>query len=320
MKIPAYWCDIHNFGDELNVDIFMRLAKIKLEKAKMNSAALIGIGSLLDNLLLDNNKSRKNPLTINIFTSGFGFEEGGFFHNPHIVFPEKLKRNVWCWALRGKLSQKRIEKILGHKIDAVLGDGGLLSSYLIDKEKIEQIYDLGIVPHYADYDDPIFTSLQKHIPNSCILDITQPPITFLENLCRCKMVVSTAMHPLIACDALHIPNLWIRISEKTTSRFKFYDYYSVYNLKPEPYDLKAKGIHSLSTKFIQQNYKIEADCVEKIKTELLSTLYQMKRKIFREILLYRIFKFYMISRKLILRSISLIMPIKAWRRKLREKE
>ena len=61
-----------------------------------------------------------------------------FFHNPDIILPEKLKRNVIPVALRGKLTKKRIEKLLGKSINCVPGDGGLLSYLLIDKSKIEQ--------------------------------------------------------------------------------------------------------------------------------------------------------------------------------------
>ncbi|MBD5405384.1 glycosyltransferase [bacterium] len=276
--ILTYFCDIDNFGDALNKYIFSDfLGKGKIQSSSIYTSNLIGIGSLLDNVLLDNKSkfiNRKYPLRV--FSSGFGFDVGGFFHNPDIIFPERLKRDVVLYALRGKLTKKRLEDILGKKIEVALGDGGLLASCLLENEKIEKKYDLGIVPHYADYNNEIFKSIQKNIPNSKILDITSNPIDFLRELASCRAVISTAMHPLIACDSLRIPNLWVRISEKTTSRYKFYDYYSVFNKKKEPFDLLKNKFTKKNLADIVNNYDITDDEVLKIQNDLKKALLKLK--------------------------------------------
>ena len=212
MKIPVYWCNIDNFGDALNSYIFKELAQLDVKNSPLSNAVIIGIGSLLDNCLIDKNTIKIERPAKMIFSSGFGFEEGGFFHNPDILMPEKLAYDVKCYALRGKLTQGRIEKLTGKKCKAVLGDAGLLASYLIDKTKIKIKYDLGIVPHYADSQNPIFKQILNDIPNSVILNPCVGVKKFLKNLCECKCVISTSMHPLIACYALRIPNKFVRIS------------------------------------------------------------------------------------------------------------
>ena len=273
MRVPFYWCDIPNFGDALNPVIFAKLAGMKIRFAPVDYARVMGIGSLGDNLLVDSTSalsSRRSPIWL--FSTGIGFEEGGFFHNPNIVLPERLRRDVRCYALRGKLTDARIAKMLGHPTGAILGDAGLLVCYLIDADKVEKKYELGIVPHYADRESPIFAAIKTRIHGSRILDPTRPVERFLHDLCECKAVISTAMHPLIACDALRIPNQWIRISEKTTSRYKFYDYYSAFGKRKEPLDLTRREFCQADLDSLVQNYDIGDEEVFKVQEDLLSAL------------------------------------------------
>ncbi len=276
MLTPVYYCNINNFGDKLNEDILKLFFKNDIRFATLDSALVMGIDSLLDNILQDKNDIvfEKSPLYI--FSTGFGFEEGGFFHNPNIVLPEKLKRNVKCYALRGKLTKERIEKLTNTKQECCLGDAGLLSYLLIDKNKIQPKYELGIVPHYADKDNEIFKQLCADNPDSIILDITKPPAEFLKDLASCKTIASTAMHPLIASDALGIPNMWIRISDKTTSLYKFRDYYSVYSIdEPQPFYLDGSNYKLITPDYIKKNYAVDSKEVHSIQQELTQNLHAL---------------------------------------------
>lgn len=318
MRIPLYWCNIDNFGDALNKYIFSELAKIEVENSRLSSAEIIGIGSLLDNCLADKYTILRKHLTKIIFSSGFGFEEGGFFHNKDIIQPEKLTYNVKCYALRGKLTRERIEKLSGNKTDVVLGDAGLLCSYLIDKNKIRVKYDLGIVPHFADKENPVFQRILKDIPNSVILDPCIDVKEFLKKLCECKCVISTAMHPLIACDALRIPNKWIRISEKTTSRYKFADYYSVFDIFPEPIDLNKIKITSKNLSEIMQSYNITDEMVFDTQRKLLSALNELAKDVKSSLWKYGLYKIYFYLLRKIIKILCIFVPIKNWRKKLRK--
>ena len=95
---------------------------------------------------------------------------------------------------------------------------------------------------------------------------------FLHDLCECKAVISTAMHPLIACDALRIPNQWVRISEKTTSRYKFYDYYSAFDKRKEPLDLTRREFCQTELDRLVKDYDIGDEEVAKVQEDLLSAL------------------------------------------------
>ncbi len=313
MKIPFFYCDIPNFGDALNPIIFSKLAKIKIRFAPVDFAMIMGIGSLGDMLLMDTKDHifKENPIWL--FSTGIGFEEGKFFHNPNIILPEKLRRNVKCYALRGKLTEARISKMLGHSTGAVLGDGGLLVSYLIDSDKIEKKYELGIVPHYADRDSKVFSKITGRIPNSKILDATLSVDKFLHDMCECKAVISTAMHPLIACDALRIPNQWVRISEETTSRYKFYDYYSVFNKQKEPLDLSNYEFCEADLNNLVKNYDISDEEVFKVQRELLCALQSLCIDLNK--IKYKLL--FMSFIKLILRPVVCLFPIKKIRKKFK---
>lgn len=274
---------------------------------------VIGIGSLMETLLVDTKTVNYNKKYIRIFSSGMGFAEGEFFHNPDIILPEKLKRTVKCYALRGKLTDARIAKMLGSPTGAVLGDAGLLASYLIDSDKIAKKYELGIVPHFADKDNPIFREILERIPNSQILNPTLPVDCFLRDLCECKVVISTAMHPLIACDALRIPNQWIRVCENTTSRYKFYDYYSVFDKHKEPLDLSNHTFDRNDLIEIIKNYDIGDAEVKVIQANLLNALALLSKDLNR--CKGKLFLLQLI--KLILLPFSYLIPIKKYRKKLR---
>lgn len=317
MKIPAYWCSVANFGDELNLELFKKFADIELVSANPYSADISGIGSLLDFFLSVTTNNIHISKPINIYSSGFGFEEGECFHIKNLKSPESFCRTVRCYALRGKLTQLRIKKMTGQGDDSILGDAGLLASLLIDKSQIKQEFDLGIVPHYADQKEPIFAQIQKDIPNSTILDITKPALEFLKDLCRCRVVVSTAMHPLIACDSLRIPNRWIRISEQTTTRYKFYDYYSVYDIKPEPFDLCNQRLTRAEVDTIKKEYSIPQQKVAEIQENLLHALQNLKNDLHKHYFKICLQHNFYIVKKMIMQIISRILPVKSWRKKMR---
>lgn len=319
MKIPLYWCNINNFGDAINPLIFKQIGKMSVFKSNIKRAKVVGIGSLLD-MFLQNNENFGDEEELFVWSSGLGFGEGEFENYSGIIEPEKLVRNIRCYALRGYLTKERLEKMTGKNFDgAVVADGGLLASYLVDTNKIVKKYNLGIVPHFADYHNQIFVDIKNKIENSIIIDITQNPVDFIKQLAQCECVVSTAMHALIAADALGIPNKWGRISERTTTRYKFYDYYSAFNVKEEPWNLLEKKIdNSLMTEIID-NYQIDYNIVCLKQTQLLESLCFMRddleyciQKMNKEFCLHKL-------RRLIVNLLSLVMSDKNKRKKFRKK-
>lgn len=273
MKVPFHFCDIDNFGDQLNPLIFKKFTGFDIVKENNRFAEVIGIGSILDGLLLNDEMASVSKGPLNVFSSGFGFDTAG-----------KLGRGLRVFAVRGKYTLQKLQQLENVEYfykDTILGDGGLLASFLVS-EKIEKIYDLGIVPHYADKDEEVFQKIKNNFGSrAVVLDPTENPMVFLKNLMKCKAVISTAMHPLIACDALRIPNMWVRISEKTTSRFKFYDYYSVFNVEKQPFDLSA-GFSVDDINEIYDNYNITDEQVKNVQDKLIMALTDIKQLLIKD--------------------------------------
>ena len=273
LVMKLFYCDINNFGDELNKYIFKKCFNITVEYADFKNAEAMGIGSILDNALLSTKnvcsflKRSFSKKSLLIMSSGFGWENEYYQKRIRYFKSLILLKKIQIISLRGKLTLNKIEKIFKHKIkNPVLGDLGLLASYLIEDPNIKKIYDLGICPHYADVKNPILQKIRQQNPNSIILNTRTDPIQFLQTLSKCKTIISTGLHPLIAADSLGIPNLWVRLSEKTTSKYKFLDYYSIYDLNLNPINLSE--FNTLTVEKIQKEYKIDNNLVNEIKKNL----------------------------------------------------
>jgi pyruvyltransferase len=310
MKIPYDYCNINNFGDQLNPLIFKYFTGFDIVKDNNRFAEVIGIGSVLDGLLLNDKNASVSESALNVFSSGFGFDTKG-----------SLNRHLMVFALRGKLTLAKLKKLNGIEYfykDIVLGDGGLLASYIV-KERCEKEYELGIVPHYADRNNEIFQKIKtEYGDKAIILDPTIDPIDFLKELTKCKAVISTAMHPLIACDSLRIPNMWVRISEKTTSRYKFHDYYSAFDIEKEPYDL-SNGFSTGDINKIYDNYNISDVQVQDIQNKLIMALKDIKKLLMSDMDNIKIRYNKHKKTRLIMKFICNFIPVKSIRKILRNK-
>ena len=283
-KLDIFYCNIDNFGDQLNKIIFKKLLNIPTSyNENVSEAEILGIGSILDCLLAERNSSYYNNIPIRVFSTGFHYETGENYWFKNLEIPDKLNRNIKIYALRGKLTQKRCAQFTDVS-NIVLGDGGLLCSELIDKNKIVPKYDLGIVSHISESDNPIFEKIHKEIKNSVIINIKQEPMDFLKQIAECKAVISTAMHPLIVCDSLEIPNMWVTINDTNPGipAYKFRDYYSVFDLEKIPYNLQENGFNEETIKLIYSEYNIPKDKLENIKRDLLLSMNRLKEDLYKD--------------------------------------
>lgn len=97
-------------------------------------------------------------------------------------------------------------KKLGLDCLDVNGDWGLLGQYLdIGILSQRAIYELGVIPHYVDFDSPIVHSLTDH-ESTLLIDITDGIDFVLKQISRCKRYISSSLHGIIACESLSIPN------------------------------------------------------------------------------------------------------------------
>ena len=216
---------------------------------ELEHARICGIGSIINRFV----KSKKSLFYNNVlYVFGSGMRETEVNEN------DKFIRRLKIYALRGEYTKKYIERVMGHTIEnVVLGDGGLLVRNIMPTHSVEKKYELGIIPHYIDEDDERFKIWKSKIKDSVIISVKEEPETFVAKVMECKRVVSTAMHPLIACDALRIPNIWgyLPNANQVDMSYKFNDYYSAYGKEKKAVILDDESMEKI-VEMIDETYDI----------------------------------------------------------------
>lgn len=126
-------------------------------------------------------------------------------------------------AVRGKYTLDHLPNSYD-KDKIAIGDPALLLPLIVKPRNIPPKYQLGIIPHYEDYE--VFNGRYK-IERSKIIDIRTLDVPyFIREVEECEYILSTAMHGLIIAHAYGKPAIWIRRPEMNVGDFKFYDYFS----------------------------------------------------------------------------------------------
>jgi pyruvyltransferase len=225
--LRLYWSTSKpNFGDALSPLICARVSGRVIEHAPVARCDLIALGSLMQRV-------KEHFWTRRITVWGTGF-----------IGPEapRRSRHRYC-AVRGKLTAS----IVRAGDDVVLGDPGLLASMLLEGEPpAEARIRCLVIPHYKDRDHPRLQELVRQFPWIEVADVFQPPLDLLGRIRSSEIVLSSAMHGLIAADSLGVPNAWLKLSDELRGGdFKFRDYYSVFGIEPVPTEPSAALIGRL---------------------------------------------------------------------------
>ncbi len=155
-------------------------------------------------------------------------------------------------AVRGPRTREYLIK-LGYECSKIYGDPAILLPKFYYPE-VPKKYDLGIIPHYHDYERA--KELFSDKPNILVIDLMTMDV---ENVTRkilaCKKTLSSSLHGLIVSHAYGIPSLWVEFSNKIFGNgIKYLDYFESIEIplyKPEFIDrkLEAKDINMLFEKF-----------------------------------------------------------------------
>lgn len=185
-----------NFGDILTPFLFDYL-NIKYTYTPVNLADSICIGSIAK-------FAKKGTIVL-----GSGTIRKEDFLNPDAI---------WRFV-RGPLTRDIVLSNGGECPD-VYGDPALLLPLFCQPE--EKKYELGIVPHYVDYNEIV-----KLYPNHYVINLLNPnPIEVAKQISSCKKIISSSLHGIIAAHAYGIPAAWVEFSNKLYGDgIKFYDYY-----------------------------------------------------------------------------------------------
>ncbi len=234
-----------NFGDELTPLLIERLFGLKTVWSAPDKCELVGAGSIIE---VVQELSGKNKL--NVWGSGF-IQDGELNTNSNLKF----------LAVRGKKSLERI-----NNPDVVLGDPGLLTALAYDGMNRTKRYKLGVIPHYVDAEAPKL-KIFKEMTSTLIINPLWPLEKVVEAICSCELVLSSSLHGLIVSDSFNIPNYWMPLSDALTGgNYKFNDYYSVFNYKPQP--ILANALSNLDVDELIKEYQPRAE-LETIQKKLI---------------------------------------------------
>lgn len=262
-----YYNNEINFGDILNVSLINKLFGLDVKHSDISKAQMQAIGSMLEqsytkvNFVKFFRRYIKNYFlgktkTLKIWGTGFISEENlqDYYNYRHLEI----------YALRGKHSLKKLKTfkqcIGGWSIQnkLVFADPGLLAPLLLDNIP-EKKYEVGIIPHYIHLNNQKITELSHKYQNFIIINVTDEPLKIIEQIAQCEYILSTSLHGLIVADSFCIPNQWIHISMLVGGFFKFFDYYSAFDLEALPIDLSVEEVPNLNN--IKSNYKISKEMI-----------------------------------------------------------
>ena len=228
--IRALWFEskeISNFGDNLTPYLIEKLSGKKpyLVNRYCCKEYYLMAGSILS-------EANKNSI---IFGTGIMIEK------------EKFKKPKKVLAVRGPLTRKRLIE-LGYNCPDIYGDPALLLP-LVYKPKVAKQYQIGIIPHYVDY-DRVKENLEED-NNFFIINILDPIEKVIDDINKCEKTISSSLHGLIVSHAYGIPSLWVKFSDNLAGDdTKFYDYLCSVNIMSE-------GFLNL------QNYKFSLETIKK---------------------------------------------------------
>lgn len=128
-------------------------------------------------------------------------------------------------AVRGELSRNYL-LTNGVECPQIYGDPALLIPMIYNKN-VEPRYEIGMIPHVSELNNPVVAQLEKAGMKIIRFDDYDDWHTVIDQIRECRTIVSSSLHGLIISDAYSIPNVWIEISGNLLGgHFKFRDYFS----------------------------------------------------------------------------------------------
>jgi len=137
---------------------------------------------------------------------------------------EKLNPNADWRFVRGPYTRQRVIDC-GGTCPEVYGDAAMLLPLICPAE--EKQYNIGIVPHFVDYD-----YVKQYYSNYKIINvINENPLEVAKEISQCKKIISSSLHGIIAAHAYGIPAAWVEFSDKIKGdKIKFKDHYAALGL------------------------------------------------------------------------------------------
>lgn len=142
--------------------------------------------------------------------------------------PDRSLQDIRAVRGHGTLQKLRDFGFLG---EVPVGDPALLVPLLLGSLGASNPirHEIGIIPHYADFDNVRKRIAASTIRNNVrLIDIRTDNIeAFAHEVLGCRVLFSSSLHGLILSDVLGRPAQWVEFSDKVFGNgFKFEDYFS----------------------------------------------------------------------------------------------
>lgn len=210
---------VSNFGDELNALLWPRLLPGFFDDSP--DARFLGIGSILD--------ARHPPGPLKI-VAGAGY--AGYERKP-------VLDGTWIihWV-RGRLTAAA----LSLPESVALGDPAMLLPQVYPCPPLQPAH-IGFMPHFESLEHGRWPQAAA-AAGLILIDPRDPPEAILAAICRCRVLLSEALHGVIVADALRVP--WIPMRPVAPiHRAKWRDWTTSLALQIRPQPLPASSAAEL---------------------------------------------------------------------------
>lgn len=140
---------------------------------------------------------------------------------------DRLNPKAKYKLVRGPLTRNRILEC-GGECPKNYGDPALLLPLFCEESKKE--HEVGYVPHHIDYG-----ILSNTLSNNFIIQLRhlhRSPLETAKEITKCKKIISSSLHGIIAAHAYGIPAAWVNSKNKLKGDdAKFYDYFASVGIK-----------------------------------------------------------------------------------------
>ena len=265
--IKLYYARLANMGDLLNELVVSKVFDVQVERRSFLDGELSAIGSHLGMYTYHGGPLMRAQQLIN----GFRFPKVYIWGTGFIKYGEEkghfFKRDMDFLAVRGELTRQRVEEMTGKSLDIPTADAGILAPMLMEKMP-EKRYELGIIPHLCDLNDPQVQELLESYEGSVMINVKDEPLAVLDQIAQCKRILSSSLHGLIVADSLAVPNRHLVFGDRLKGDgYKFDDYYSAYGLKDPLIDLRERKAPSLWE--IEDGWAVDPKQVEQKQQQLI---------------------------------------------------
>lgn len=220
--------NILNFGDALSsvliqelsgceIQSYKRTVTIKKKVELLFKPTISAVSDFLEHK--DCSVTRNSVVGLGSIMS-MGYKDSCYWGAGFLNYGDKF-RGGCVHAVRGRLSNEKLKRD-GFDECQVWGDPTLLLPLWINNEE-DQIYKIGIIPHWTEID----YFIHKYGSEYKIIDLRTADVErVIKEIRQCAYILSSSLKGLIVAHAYEIPALWIKKGYIGTDDFKFHDYFS----------------------------------------------------------------------------------------------